>query len=178
MVATKRLKALCFLLFFLWSSTGCSPIHSNPDQHEQTPLVNAVSSIFSTATETQASSDPPPPSSQKARSVSLPEIKYLTHKIKWSGENLGRIALWYTGASKNWKLLIEANPGIQPLTLRIGDSVLIPENLLIRHNSMPTDFLSNETEKKKDSSSSSVQQVVDSDKVEFFGPVDTTPQAE
>lgn len=178
MIATKRFKALCFLLLFLWSSTGCSPIHSSPDKHAQTPPVNAVSSTFSTATETQASSDPPPSSSQEPRSVSLPEINYLTHKIKWSGENLGKIALWYTGASSNWKLLMEANPGVQPLALKIGDSVLIPENLLIRHNSMPTSFVSHETGKKKESSSSSVQQVMDSDKVEFFGPVDTTPQAE
>jgi len=80
---------------------------------------------------------------------SPPEADYFTHTIKWHGENLSWIARWYTGSSKNWIYLVGANPGIKPRRIDIGDSVLIPKNLLITHQPMTFKSLSSAIIKRK-----------------------------
>jgi len=77
------------------------------------------------------------------------EADYLTHTIKWHGENLGWIARWYTGSANNWIYLVEANPGIKLRRIDIGDSVLIPKNLLKTRQPMTFKFLSSRIIKRK-----------------------------
>lgn len=107
---------------------------------------------------------PPPP---------LPEAGHITHIIKWEGENLGWIALWYTGSSKNWIHLDEANPWIKPREIAIGDSVLIPKELIKTDQPMTIEFLSSAIDKKKESSPPFAPKPGNSDILELYGPLDT-----
>ncbi len=43
------------------------------------------------------------------------------------GETLADISAKYLKSSKNWKKLVEANPGISPENLKIGQKIIIPE---------------------------------------------------
>lgn len=114
-------------------------------------------------------------SPQEAHPLPSPDAKYLSHKIKWPGETLTLIAAWYTGSAKNWMHLVEANPGIDPRRIMIGDSILIPEELLKTRRPMPIEFLLAATDKKEESPPPA-KPVVKSDDVELFGPIDTETQ--
>lgn len=67
--------------------------------------------------------------------------RYFEHKILFSGETYANIAGWYTGSADNWKLIQQANPTIKPNKLKIGTTILIPENLLKTTEVMPKKFL-------------------------------------
>jgi len=149
------------VLIILWP-LGCSTIQPSA------PVSGTIEQI----PEHQPQETPPP----EIRRPSSPEKKYFTHEIKWSGETLGFIAHWYTGFAKNWKRLVEVNPGIDPRRINIGDSVLIPENLLKTRRPMPIDFLSFKAKKKKVPPPPPVIQPVKPVKIELFGPIDTEPQ--
>lgn len=71
----------------------------------------------------------PPKSAEEIRIESS-----LAHTISFSGETLGVIASWYTGEAGNWKAIVENNPGIDPVRLKIGQVVLVPRNLLVRED--------------------------------------------
>lgn len=49
-----------------------------------------------------------------------------THTVA-SGETLGDIAQRYYGTRSKWKLIAEANPGIRPESLAVGQQLVIPE---------------------------------------------------
>ena len=157
------------VMVILWPF-GCSMIQ--PAVYKSMPPPTPVPRT----TEQVPESQPQQASPQERLPLSSPEVKYFAHEIKWSGEDLGSIARWYTGSSKNWVHLVEANPGIDPKRINIGDSVLIPEALLKTHRPMPIEFLSSITGDKKQSSSPLSKRPVKSDKIEFFGPVDTETQ--
>jgi hypothetical protein len=112
-------------------------------------------------------------SPEDVRPLPPPKVKYLNHKVKWPGENLILIASWYTGSAKNWMRLAKANPGIEPRRIKIGDSILIPEDLLKTRQPMPIEFLSSATSPKKEPPSPSAKQAGSSDKIDLFGPIDT-----
>ncbi|HQH28019.1 MAG TPA: LysM peptidoglycan-binding domain-containing protein, partial [Oligoflexia bacterium] len=61
----------------------------------------------------------------------------LVHVIQYPGETLGIIAKWYTGKTENWNLIVQANPGIKPNRLRLGQHVIIPAELLIKREVLP-----------------------------------------
>ena len=154
------------VLVILWPF-GCSKVQ---------PKVNV--NIPPSVSGSRTTEKTPEIQSQRAslhQTISLPPLEavYFTHKIKWPGENLGFIARWYTGSSKNWMHLVEANPDINPRRIDIGDSVLIPEALLKTRQPMPIDFLSSATDKRKAPSPLSTKQPAISDKIELFGPIDT-----
>jgi hypothetical protein len=152
------------VMVILWPS-GCSMNQSAG--HETTPDPDAQ------AIEQALDSQP-----QQARIQVPPEVKYFNHIIKWPGENLSLIARWYTGDAKNWRRLVEVNPGIKPRRIKIGDSILIPEDLLMRRRPMPIEYLSPATDKKKEPPPPPAKQAVKSDKIELFGPIDTeTPKS-
>ena len=65
----------------------------------------------------------------------------LIHEIQWGHETLYTIAMWYTGKANHWRRLVDANPGIKPRRMRIGDKVRIPGPLLITRRPMPEDYL-------------------------------------
>ena len=105
-----------------------------------------------------------------------PEVTYLIHTIRWPGENLIRISRWYTGSGNNWLLLAKANPSIDPRRIRIGDSILIPENLLKTRDPMPISYLSIRSGQKRESPDSSAELPPKAENVELFGPIDTEIQ--
>jgi hypothetical protein len=66
-----------------------------------------------------------------------PKTKLWAHKVRHRHETLFSIALWYTGSGENWPRLAEANPAINPKRIHIGDTVLIPDEIVKTHNPMP-----------------------------------------
>lgn len=49
-----------------------------------------------------------------------------THTVA-KGETLGDISRKYFGTTKSWKKIVEANPGISPENLKVGQKLTIPE---------------------------------------------------
>ncbi|MBP9838497.1 MAG: LysM peptidoglycan-binding domain-containing protein [Proteobacteria bacterium] len=99
-------------------------------------LLLIVSLTFSSCMKKTA---PPPPVQNK---VEIPEErKDLVHKVSFQGETLALIANWYTGKSTNWKLIKEANPKLIPEKMNIGQSILIPGNLVIQREPLNKKFM-------------------------------------
>jgi hypothetical protein len=121
---------------------------------------------------------PPEIQPEPAAPPSTPEVKFFTHQIKWPGENLIRISRWYTGSGQNWLNIVEANPSIDPRRIKIGDTILIPENLLKTREPMPISYIAPRVEKKNEPSSPSAVPPPNSNEVELFGPIDTETPAE
>ena len=72
-------------------------------------------------------------SPKRADPAQLPDY---THTVRYSGETLSAISLWYTGSVNNWQLLSTHN-GIAPRQLQIGSKVRIPETMIYRSKPMP-----------------------------------------
>lgn len=62
---------------------------------------------------------------------------YIDHIVQYPGETLSIIANWYTGSGRNWELVLDANPGVDPRRIRLGDLIRIPRELLVREDAMP-----------------------------------------
>lgn len=105
--------------------------------------------------------------------------EYLTHIITRQGENLTTISMWYTGSGKNWLRIAEVNSLIDPRRIRIGDEILIPENLLITRETMPIDYLEliAENEVVVSQSPAPTAPTPPPAEVELFGPIDTVTPA-
>jgi hypothetical protein len=90
------------------------------------------------------SSYSPPPSPPTVKPAP-PGETYFTHTIKWSGETLWMVALWYTGHRSHWKEISEAmtrvNPDVNIHVIRIGDKIPIPESLMKTREPMTKDFV-------------------------------------
>jgi hypothetical protein len=97
--------------------------------------------------------------------------QYFIHKVAGPGENFTRISKWYTGSGENWVSLVEANPLIHPRRIKIGDAILIPENLLIRRDPMPINPppVAKQKEKLSEPSAAAISPIRES---ELFGPID------
>ena len=67
--------------------------------------------------------------------------EYITHTVKYQGETLGRISAWYTGSSKNWTAIEQANPGIIANKIKAGDAIKIPKELAKRADALPKSFI-------------------------------------
>lgn len=65
------------------------------------------------------------------------ESPYIDHIVQYPGETLSIIANWYTGSGRNWELVLDANPGVDPRRIRLGDLIRIPRELLTREDPMP-----------------------------------------
>lgn len=65
------------------------------------------------------------------------EASEFQHTVRYSGESLWDIAKWYTGKGNLWTRLSEKNKEINPKALRLGDLVVIPNELLIRTDPFP-----------------------------------------
>jgi len=50
-----------------------------------------------------------------------------THKVA-SGETFSSIAAKYYGSEKNWRIVAEANPLVDPARLKVGQVIKVPEN--------------------------------------------------
>lgn len=76
----------------------------------------------------------PPPTTPQAG-------QFVEHVIKYSGETLADIAAWYTGKAINWMAIRDANPSLRPERLRIGQLVLIPQEIVVNEQPMPRSFI-------------------------------------
>jgi len=63
------------------------------------------------------------------------------HTVKWSGETLSIMALWYTGDQSNWKTIAQTNPGLNPNRIFGGHEILIPERLMKTHDPLPKEYV-------------------------------------
>jgi nucleoid-associated protein YgaU len=70
------------------------------------------------------------------------------HTVSRSGETLVAISSWYTGSADNWKRLVEANNGLNPRRIKVGDKILIPAALMKTQMTMPVDFMNPSASKK------------------------------
>ena len=66
---------------------------------------------------------------------------YFEHVVKFQGETLAVIAGWYTGKSQNWKLILDANPGLRPEAMRIGQIIRIPRQLMTTAEPFPKELI-------------------------------------
>jgi len=64
------------------------------------------------------------------------QLSHVDHTVKASGETLFAIAAWYTGQGLNWKQIVEANPGLNPNRIKIGEVIHIPRKLVVRTETM------------------------------------------
>lgn len=112
------------------------------------------------------------PGNQKEQLAPISETKNFSHIIKWPGENLTRISLWYTGTIENWTRIQELNSSIDPKRIDIGDTILIPENLLITREPMPMGFRGNGKKKKKPAPESLPEESSTSGENQLLNPID------
>jgi hypothetical protein len=118
--------------FLVWSLSGCA----GPKEAEKQP---AGAKVQAPPAVQQALPAPPPPK--------VPT--YFIRTVTWPNESISIIAGWYTGQIDNWKILVEANPELDPTRIRIGDKVRIPEDLLKTREPMPQAFVESLVPKPK-----------------------------
>jgi hypothetical protein len=68
-------------------------------------------------------------------------VAYFVHTVTLQGESLSIIAKWYTGDLKNWEVLAQHNPRINPNRIFKGDTIQIPRNLMVREDPMIQAFV-------------------------------------
>ncbi|MGD9174865.1 MAG: LysM domain-containing protein, partial [Desulfobacterales bacterium] len=68
-------------------------------------------------------------------------VNYLVHQVRWRGETLSFIAKWYTGHYNNWKALAQANPGLNPNHIILGNRIYIPPEMLKTKKALPRKFV-------------------------------------
>lgn len=73
----------------------------------------------------------------------------VVHEVQWKAETLSIIAKWYTGESKNWEFLADANPNINPDSISIGNKIFIPSELVKTRDPMTKQFVTKYYQKPK-----------------------------
>ncbi len=112
---------------------------------------------------------PPPP---EIKTESKPLETHIAHKVKWSGETLSIISLWYTGDQRNWKAIAQNNPNLNPNRIYIGNEILIPVVLVKTQNSLPKEYVDrfySKVKKEKPTPASSPGQPPE-EELKLFGP--------
>lgn len=94
--------------------------------------------------------------------VQEPDIE---HSVKYSGETLAVIAKWYTGRATNWNAIRDANPGLRPERINLGQVIMIPRALVVEERPMPREFVKSVTATKSGSKETEAS------------PADTAPTA-
>ena len=90
----------------------------------------------------------PAPEPQPPEPETAVEPAPYVHTVSRSGETLVAISSWYTGSADNWKRLVDVNNGLNPRRIKVGDKILIPEELMKTHQPMPADFMSSSAPQK------------------------------
>ncbi len=65
------------------------------------------------------------------------ERTYFRHVVRYPGETMGAISRWYTGETRNWKIIAQLNKSVSPKRISIGDEILIPDELVITGDPLP-----------------------------------------
>ena len=100
------------------------------------------------------------------------------HTVRRSGETLVAISRWYTGSADNWKRLVDANNGLNPRRVRVGDKILIPGELMKTQEVMPADFMAVKIQENRPPITSSPIKATESNQIELFGPIENNDTAE
>jgi hypothetical protein len=111
--------------------TGCSRVQATGHQESAPPYVSPDISQEALNSLIRQNSPKVQPT---------PEPRLWAHEVRHRRETFFSIALWYTGSGANWPRLVKANPDIDPRRIHIGDTVLIPEQLLKTRRPMPAGF--------------------------------------
>jgi hypothetical protein len=104
-----------------------------------------------------------------------PQQRFHVHEVRWPGETLSHIALWYTGSGNNWGKIAEANPGLTPKSINIGDKILIPQELLKVREPMSRDHIQSLAAPRQRASGTSLQPSNGPTREGLFGPVELLP---
>jgi hypothetical protein len=177
-----RITALFFgVVFIYWIFTGCA-YHRLPHQPtiEETPLPVAIKS------KAAASDQKAPAGPEPEADAAVPEIYALeipsqipsgsglySHKVRWPNETLYIIAKWYTGTARNWKAIAAANPKLDPKKIGIGDTIAIPENLLVTRTPLPFSFGRTLVRKKVKAPALSGKKSLPAEPTKLFGPIES-----
>ena len=129
------------------SEPAPTPQDFKPPIREKEPVPvkarEAVPSIqepaLSSAAPAPGRQEAPPPS--KVKTEPKPQVTHIAHTVKWSGETLSIISLWYTGDPGNWKAIAQTNPNLNPNRIYVGNEILIPAALLKTQNSFPKEYV-------------------------------------
>jgi len=73
-----------------------------------------------------SATDTAPATGGKGTTDTAPAAGGKTHTVA-KGETLGDISKKYFGTTKNWKKIVDANPGVSPENLKVGEKLVIPE---------------------------------------------------
>ena len=138
-------------------------VESRQTQTDQPSLVYAV----------QPAPEPQPPEPENAV-----EPEPYVHTVRRSGETLVAISRWYTGSADNWKRLVDANNGLNPRQVRVGDKILIPGELMKTQQVMPADFMASKTQEKRAPTTSSPNKTTETNRIELFGPIENNDTVE
>ena len=124
----------------------------------------------------------PDPAAQKSPPAVMetkPQPTFYQHTVKYSGETLSVIALWYTGSHGNWKEIAQANLDLNPNRIFPGDEILIPEGLLRTRDPLSKEFVDRinaKTKKEKPKANTQARPVqTQQEEPKLFGPKRTTP---
>jgi hypothetical protein len=83
----------------------------------------------------------PPPVTPQGTGPSAPTPNFFVHQVKWEGETVSIIAIWYTGDIENWKVLSTVNPNLNPNLIHVGDRIFIPQELMKTKEPMSKEFV-------------------------------------
>ncbi|MBU4263938.1 MAG: hypothetical protein KKC76_18945 [Proteobacteria bacterium] len=87
----------------------------------------------------------PPSDSEQTRPEAATEqpapVAYFVHTVTLHGESLSIIAKWYTGDLKNWEILAQHNPSLNPNRIFKGNQIRIPRDLMVREDAMTQAFV-------------------------------------
>lgn len=163
--------AAVFSFAGLFLCTGCStfPVAPGPEQSVD---------LSPESTETDSSpeiSEPATPAEELPVVEKQPE--FFHHTISFPGETLMTISAWYTNSTLNWKLIQEANPGLNPNLMQLGTVINIPAGLVKNTTPMPKSFLVSKKEAQKPPAAPDASQE-ESEKIDLFSPDDISPEIE
>ena len=158
-------------LTLIWIFNGCvyqqPPLKPAPEEPPSPVEIKPEAPVSEPVT-------PVTPESERTVVAPKPPVFYL-HKVRWPEETYSHIAKWYTGTVKNWKAIARANPDLDPKTINIGDTISIPEDLLISREPMPPSFVHSPVRKKVTPLTSSKKKLTQSEPPNLFGPIESKP---
>lgn len=159
---------ICIVMLLLF--IGCAPKKQSPQEEE--PLVREEATVQVNHLENTHEEEQSPPA-------------FLIHTVSFPGENLSLITKWYTGAAKNWKIVAEYNPTINPNRIFKGDKIRIPIELVKQKDPLPKQFvekfntrekeqITKDENKTKENDVRQIDDTVSSEDLPLFGPKDYT----
>lgn len=90
-----------------------------------------------TTSSTALDADPGASAASSQAQSPAAKVEYMTHEVTYPGESLSIIAAWYIGDKMKYDILIDANPGINPKSVVIGQKIRIPKHEMKTQEPMP-----------------------------------------